>query len=180
MGSGTVPAPLRDHLERSRALGDLGDRPIEWVVEHCREYVDALADTSGSVVDLGTGAGVPGLVVGHDRPDLEVTLVDRRRNRIDRVRRAVRAAGLSNVTARATSTEALADRVGRSFDAATARSFGAPDVVLTAGRSLVRPGGRLIVSEPPDGDRWSAVPALADLGATAVKVGRLVVVTFTD
>jgi 16S rRNA (guanine527-N7)-methyltransferase len=54
-----------------------------------------------------------------------------------------------------------AEIVGRSerrgsFDAVVARSFGPPAVTAECAAPLLRPGGRLVVSEPPDGteERW--------------------------
>ena len=53
----------------------------------------------------------------------------------------------------------LAGRVGGLFpDVVTARGFGSPSLTAAAATPLLRPSGRLIVSEPPssDGARWSA------------------------
>src|SRR6185295_16670942 len=78
-------------LRRAQHLGLLGARPVEEVVEHARAFVRALATlgatartTDGThpsssatptVLDIGSGGGIPGLVVASDRPDLAVTLV---------------------------------------------------------------------------------------------------------
>ena len=68
---------------------------------------------------------------------------------------------------------ARAEEVGRDpafrglMPMVTARSFGAPAVTAECAAPLLRPGGILLVSEPPDGpegpDRWPA-GALAELG----------------
>ena len=46
------------------------------------------------------------------------------------------------------------------FDAVIARGFGPPDVTLSFAARLVRPGGYVVISEPPDdvgaNDRWDA------------------------
>ena len=49
--------------------------------------------SSGTVVDLGSGGGVPGLVIARARPDLRLVLVDRRAARTDHLPRLVRRLG---------------------------------------------------------------------------------------
>ena len=84
---------LVEVLERAQRLGALGGRPIAEVLDHARCFVDALVDVRGVVVDLGSGGGIPGLVIAHDRPDLHLVLVDRRTSRTDELARAVRRLG---------------------------------------------------------------------------------------
>src|SRR5215204_5250042 len=67
----------------------LGERPIDEVVVHAGSFVDALVGVQGTVLDLGSGGGVPGLVIAEARPDLFVVLVDRRATRTDHLRRLV-------------------------------------------------------------------------------------------
>ena len=56
----------------------------------------ALAGVTGTVVDLGSGGGVPGLVIADARPDLRLVLVDRRATRTDHLRRLVGRLGLAD------------------------------------------------------------------------------------
>jgi 16S rRNA (guanine527-N7)-methyltransferase len=151
-----VEARLHEALGESRRLGFLGDRPIAEVVEHSRAFVDALRDVTGSVVDLGSGGGVPGLVLAIDRPDLAVTLLDRRTKRTDFLSRMVRRLGLdASVTVLATDIDD-AIRTGHvGFDAAVARGFGPPEFTLRVALRCITPSGRIVISEPPSGDRWS-------------------------
>lgn len=150
-----TPTDLVAVLTRSQELGFLGDRPIDEVIDHARGFVDALRGITGQVVDLGSGGGVPGFVIAADRPDLALTLVDRRTKRTDFLDRMVRKHDLrERVRVAAIDTEELIDDHGAEFDAAVARGFGPPLVTLSTGARLVRPGGRVVISEPPDGDRW--------------------------
>jgi 16S rRNA (guanine527-N7)-methyltransferase len=69
-----------------------------------RHASDAIAVASvlpakGLVVDVGTGAGLPGMLLGILRPDLEFTLVDSRERPISFLREVVREIGLTNVHA---------------------------------------------------------------------------------
>jgi 16S rRNA (guanine527-N7)-methyltransferase len=156
-------APLVDALRASQTLGFLGRQSIEATIAHADVFVEALRPVTGGVVDLGSGGGVPGLVIAWRRADLHVTLTERRESRADHLRRLVARLG-------------IVDRVavdGRDVrhlppgcaDAVVARSFGPPARTVAAARRLLRTGGLLVVSEPPDGaaDRWPDV-LLRDAG----------------
>lgn len=155
---------LSEALGESQRLGLLGNRPIDEVIDHARSFVVALEGVSGTVLDLGSGGGVPGLVIAHDRPDLSVTLLDRRMKRTDLLQRMTRALGWADrVSVLAADAERVAVEVP--FDAVVARGFGPPASTLRAAVRFVAPGGLIVVSEPPSGDRWP--PALlADLAVT--------------
>lgn len=150
---------LREVLTRAQRLGTLGDRPIDEVIEHARQFVAGLADVTGRVLDIGTGAGIPGLVIAMDRPDLELVLVDRRATRMDELSRAVMSLGLiDRVMVITADVETLArdQSYAGQFDAVVSRGFGPPDVTLRAARPFLKNGGRFVVSEPPsrDTNRW--------------------------
>ncbi len=171
---------LFDTLSAAQRLGFVGDRPIGSAIEHSRTVVRALADVQGRVVDLGAGGGLPGFVVAHDRPDLALTLIDRRAKRTDFLERMVRRHGLApavSVVAADVDDVIAACRRGEvaSFDAAIARGFGPPDRTIRAMAALVRAGGRLVVTEPPTGDRWPS-DLLRELGLRRLDEGGSVAV----
>ena len=155
----SVLAALKEVLSRAQRLGTLGDRPIDEVIDHARYFVAALEGVTGRVLDMGTGAGVPGLVIALDRPDLHLVLADRRATRMDELTRAVTALGWQTRVSVITSD--LED-LGRSpehfgtYAAVVARGFGPPEDTLRCARPLLKNGGRLVVSEPPEPqpDRW--------------------------
>lgn len=157
---------LAGALTESRRLGFLGARPIGEVIEHARAFVVAL-DTlpaGGRVLDLGSGGGVPGLVIAHDRPDLRMVLLDRRTKRTDFLARVVHRLNWSDrVEVIADDASALLAAEPESFDAVVARGFGPPESTLTMAVRLVRRDGVIVISEPPSGDRWSA-ETIAALG----------------
>jgi 16S rRNA (guanine527-N7)-methyltransferase len=159
-----APPELRRALLDAQRAGFLGSRPIEEVIEHARGFVDALDDVDGRVVDLGSGGGVPGLVIAHDRPDLRVTLLDRRAKRTDFLARVVRRLGW---TERVEVVEADAEQFATAgegaYDAAVARGFGPPFETLRIAARLTRLGGAVVISEPPvGGDRWAACPQVVE------------------
>jgi 16S rRNA (guanine527-N7)-methyltransferase len=146
---------LVDTLNEAQHLGFLGARPIGEVIEHAGAFIEALDELSADsrVLDLGSGGGVPGLVIAAERPDLQVTLLDRRTKRTDFLERSVRRLGWTErVSVMATDVSTFSP--DPLFDAAVARGFGPPAETLVVAARLVRVGGRVVISEPPTGDRW--------------------------
>lgn len=154
---------LREVLALSQRLGFLGDRPIDEVIAHARSFLPPLAERPGPLLDLGSGGGVPGLVIAHDRPDLAVTLLDRRRTRTDFLARMVARLGWSSRVS--VWPRDATDRVEPRFDAVVARGFGPPIDTLRIAASWLTPTGVVVISEPPSGDRWAGV----DLGRIGVE-----------
>ena len=97
-------------------------------------------------VDLGSGAGLPGLPLAYAYPEAAFTLVDAQRRRLDWV--AATAAGLhvDNVSVVHARLEEYGHGSGReAFDVATARALGPLPVVAEFGLPLLRVGGALLV-----------------------------------
>jgi 16S rRNA (guanine527-N7)-methyltransferase len=92
----------------------------------------------GSVCDLGSGAGFPGLVLAIARPYLHFVLVEVRRNRAAFLQRA--AEDLANVSVHARRLETFREQV----DACTARAFGPPVKSWQAAARILTPGGQLV------------------------------------
>ncbi len=152
-------------LDRARTLGFLGPGPVEDHITHASGFLTALASVTGRVVDLGSGGGVPGLILAIERPDLELVLVDATAKRCRFLEEAVARLQLT-----ASVIEGRAEVIGHgalrgTADAVVARSFGPPSVTAECAAPLLRPGGLLVVSEPPASgeDRWPVAP-LSKLG----------------
>lgn len=172
-----VPSPaLLGVLERAHRLGVLGPGPVQDHIAHAERFVAALSDLSAGslVVDLGSGAGIPGLVVAEARSDLRVTLLESLERRAALLTEGVAELGWA---ARVTVLHDRAEDVGRRpewrgrVDAVTARSFGPPATTAECAAPLLRIGGLLVVSEPPCGSsRWPA-EGLAALGMEVAESG---------
>jgi len=161
---------LYEALGESQRLGFLGDRPIVEVVEHARLFVAALDGLDSvlggrpQVIDLGSGGGVPGLVIAYCRPDVALTLLDRRTKRTDFLQRVISRLGWGDrVTVIADDAASVVKSRREFYDGAVARGFGPADQTLTIATALIRPGGRAVISEPPRGDRWPSA-LLEELG----------------
>jgi 16S rRNA (guanine527-N7)-methyltransferase len=144
-------------------------------IDHAERFVRALEGLplGAKILDLGSGGGVPGLVIADRRPDLRVVLLDSMQRRVALLAEAIDQLGwadrVSAVLSRAETFARQADRRA-GFMAVTARSFGPPATVAECAAPLLALGGLLIVSEPPDQpDRWPAA-GLAEFGLRAESV----------
>ncbi len=166
----TGPAALEAVLTDSRALGLLGPGPLAPQVDHARAFVRALPP-GVHFLDLGSGGGLPGLVILADRPDVRGVLLDATQRRCDFLRDACDRLGVHDraevVCARAEDAARDPQRRAR-FDVVTVRSFGPPAVTAECAVGFLRAGGEILVSEPPepDPDRWPT-DGLVQLGLAA-------------
>ncbi|MGH9041484.1 MAG: RsmG family class I SAM-dependent methyltransferase [Acidimicrobiia bacterium] len=119
------------------------------------------------VLDLGSGGGVPGLVLAVDQPALRLVLVDSAVRRCRFLREATDEVGAGDrveVVEERAETAARHPTLRGAFDVVVARLFGSPGVTAECAVGFLRLGGSLIVSEPPEeAERWPPEP-LADLG----------------
>lgn len=131
-GAGTVRG-----LIGPREVPRLWDRHLL----NCGVLADLLPQSS-TVVDIGSGAGLPGLVVAIARPDLQVTLIEPLLRRTTFLTEVVDDLGLSNV-------EIIRGRAAdlhgaRTFDVVTSRAVAALPTLLDWSMPLVSPEGSLI------------------------------------
>lgn len=100
----------------------------------------ALQTTDTGALDLGSGAGLPGIVVAIARPSLRVGLVEARLRRAAFLELAVERLGLSNVTV----LPRPAGRLEGVVDVCFARALAALSEAWELARHLLRAGGRLV------------------------------------
>lgn len=96
----------------------------------------------GSVIDVGSGAGLPGLVIAAARPDLEVTLVEPMERRCEWLAYASEEIGLDNVVIVRDRSENLGKNIRA--DVVTARAVAALPKLLRLTSKMIAPGGRLL------------------------------------
>lgn len=133
-------ANLAAHGEERGLIGPL-EVPRLWT-RHILNSAIAAPFFSGSAVDVGSGAGLPGLVLAIARPDVEWTLIEPMERRTAWLSEQVADLGLENVTVERMRGEEWSR--GRVFDVATARAVSALRTLLPFTAPLVRPGGRLV------------------------------------
>jgi 16S rRNA (guanine527-N7)-methyltransferase len=122
----------------------------------------ALPEIAGAqaAVDIGSGAGFPGIALAMARPDLRVTLVESERNKADWLSRA--SADVPNLRVVADRSEHLAGTERERWPLATMRALGPLPVCLELAAPLVAVGGSVVVWRGDDAD-----PALERAGAEA-------------
>ena len=111
-----------------------------------------LIPASGRVLDLGTGAGVPGMTLAVWGADRHLTLLDRTQKKIAFVHRAALTLGLHNCHPAWGSAEELSRCLAPNerFDAVVARGVGSIAHLMRLARPLLRPHGKLLLRKPPD------------------------------
>jgi 16S rRNA (guanine527-N7)-methyltransferase len=135
-------------------------------VAHARGF--AVVAAPGRALDLGSGGGVPGLVLAVHWPKSSRVLHDAQSRRGAFLTDAAATLGLAErvrvVVDRAERAAHASDLRG-AFDLVVARSFGPPAVTAECAVGFLRDGGDFVVSEPPDDEptRWPA-DGLAGLG----------------
>ena len=109
-----------------------------------------LIPAAGRVLDLGTGAGVPGMTLAVWGGDLHLTLLDRTQKKIAFVQRAALTLGLYNCHPAWGSAEELSRRLSPNerFDAVVARGVGSITHLMRLARPLLRPHGKLLLRKP--------------------------------
>jgi 16S rRNA (guanine527-N7)-methyltransferase len=160
---GSRPPQALDLLERSQAVGLIGPGPLEPHVLHSLAFADVLRLSWGDspaerrLLDLGSGGGVPGLVLADLWPGIAVTLLDSGKRRCQVLRDGVDEAHwesrVSVICGRAEEQARVPDLRG-TFEAVVARSFGPPAVTAECASGFLSIGGLLIVSDPPESARW--------------------------
>jgi 16S rRNA (guanine527-N7)-methyltransferase len=133
-----------DLAARGEELGLIGplELPRIWT-RHVLNSALLAPLLSGRVGDVGSGAGLPGLVVAIARPDAQLVLIEPMERRVAWLEEQKALLGLENVeVVRARAEEAP---YRRSLDQVTARAVGALSKLIPITAPLVRPGGELIL-----------------------------------
>jgi 16S rRNA (guanine527-N7)-methyltransferase len=157
-----LPEELLRSLERARTLGYLGPGPLGPQIDHASAFAKAAAGVGvaepAAFLDLGSGGGLPGLVLAYVWGSARVLLLESSRRRATHLQDAVTEIGWAD---RVEVVCERAETVGRDpalrgmVDVVVARSFGRPAVTAECAAPFLRVGGILVVSEPPESESAS-------------------------
>jgi 16S rRNA (guanine527-N7)-methyltransferase len=142
-GVSRYAAMLRDQGE---LRGLIGPREVPRIWE--RHILNSAAivpylPTSGSVADIGSGAGLPGVVLALMRPELEVILIEPMERRTTWLAEVVDELGLTNVQVKRGRAEEFHDAF--EVDAVTSRAVAALSKLVRMSMPLVRVGGEMVI-----------------------------------
>jgi 16S rRNA (guanine527-N7)-methyltransferase len=131
----------------------VGSSKPEWIVENLfldsLLFLKVLPQDTTSVVDVGSGAGFPGIPIKIVRSALDVSLVESRQRRVSFLATVIRELGLQGISVFSGRAESAPSAMLGAFGAAVARCSGDPAEMGPIASRLVRPGGVVICSGPP-------------------------------
>jgi len=133
--------------------------------------VAELLPERGDLVDIGSGAGLPGIVLAMLRPGLHVVLLEPLLRRSVFLEECVSTLGLRNATVvRARTDDRAAARI--TADVATARAVAPLDRLVGWAAPLLRPGGELLAikGQSAEAELAAAKPVLSKLGVRSAEV----------
>jgi 16S rRNA (guanine527-N7)-methyltransferase len=118
--------------------------PEQMVVLHLLDSLSVLPHLGGAktLLDVGTGAGLPGIPLAIARPDLEVTLLDASHKKASFLTQAKSELGLANVSVACERVEEW--KPGRTFDVVVSRAFSDLADFVSQARHLVAPAGQML------------------------------------
>ena len=167
-----VAQRLRDHLVRwGEELGLVGPRELErlWTRHLLNSALLATLVKPGTLADVGSGAGFPGLVVALMRPDVKCTLIEPMERRVQWLREEAERLGLNNIEVlRSRAQDVPADR---QFGTVTARAVSALKKLLPMTVKLMAPDGEMLFmkGQKLDDEIRDAADVLTRLGLTDIE-----------
>lgn len=156
-------AALAAHGEERGLIGPL-EPPRLWS-RHVLNTAIIAPLFSGRVGDVGSGAGLPGIVLAIARPDVQWVLIEPMERRVAWLTEQADELGLDNVEVVRARAEDW--KGGPSFDAVTARAVSALRTLIPLTAPLVRDGGELILL------KGAAAPAEIDAAQKQIRKFRL-------
>ena len=117
-----------------------GERIWQRHIENCLPVVTLLPTSGAKVADIGSGAGLPGIVVALARPELKVSLIEPLQRRVEFLYEAIEALKLENVEV----IRAKAESVKGSYNFVLARAVAPLPRLIESTWHLIAPGGSLL------------------------------------
>src|SRR5438046_9238979 len=132
----------------------VGSIDPDWIVENLfldsLLFLKVLPSPLRTLLDLGSGAGLPGIPLKIGLGEVEPFLVESRQKRVSFLSSAIRELGLEHARVLARRVEDAIEELQSGFDAVVMRCAGDPGAFMTvAARLVVRPGGVVVASGPP-------------------------------
>lgn len=124
---------------------DVDRIPLRHFLDSLMPALKGILPTDGTILDIGSGGGFPGIPLAIFLPGTDFVLVESNRKKSVFLRKMRRVLALHNVTVRNNRAESLAEIIpGRSYDGAVARAVASVSQLVTWCERVLKPGGRLI------------------------------------
>ena len=137
--------------QRSQRL--IGSSDPDWIVDHILLdsllFTRVVPETTRSILDVGSGAGVPGVPLRIVLRQPTVTLLEARAKRVSFLSAVVRELELAKCEVIHGRLETLTAESGPRYDAVVMRCAGDPSAFYSAAVTLLTPGGLIAASGPP-------------------------------
>ncbi|WP_338833660.1 Ribosomal RNA small subunit methyltransferase G [Moorella humiferrea] len=158
------------------AINEEGEIWRKHVIDSLLVFCAAEISSGARVIDVGSGAGIPGIILKIYRPDLNLTLLEAQRKKIIFQEEAVAKLGLKNIKC----LWSRAEEAGRleehreKYDVAVARAVAPLNILVEYCLPLVKVGGLMIAYKGPsvDEELKAAEKAIAILGGGQPEVWR--------
>ena len=168
---------LIELLEKAQKLNFLGNAPITDHVKNANGFLEVIHtftkdNKTGNIIDIGSGGGVPALILVEKLENWSFVLLERKQKRAEFLAQAIKALDVSE------RVEVICDEVENvarsmdymySADFVTARAFGPPAVTAECACRLLKRNQFLVVSEPPNSESRWADGNLSLTGLSAIK-----------
>jgi len=137
--------------QRSQRL--IGSAEPDWIIDHIvldsLLFTRLLPSSAERIIDIGSGAGVPGIPLSVVLERRSFTLLEARAKRVSFLSAVVRELELRNCEVKTGRLERMAAERGATFGAAVLRCTGNPADMKAATFQVLKPGGFMIASGPP-------------------------------
>lgn len=136
--------------------------------------IEELIAEGDRVVDIGSGAGLPGVPLAIARPDLTITLVEPMLRRVEFLGMVAEELGLAVAIVRGRAEEAAVRTRAGGADAVVSRAVAPIEKLTRWSMPLLRPGGRMLAlkGDRAEGEVADARAAMTALGAEDIRVVR--------
>jgi len=165
-------------VNRSMNLTAITDN-VDFAVKHIIDSMTVLPylPQKAALIDIGTGAGFPGMIIKIMRPDVRVSLLDGTRKRVHFLEETAMKLGLDVDCIHARAEEYCRKDIVGSFDVAVARAVAKLDVLGKYCLPYVKSGGLLIAMKGSDiGDEVEkSKPALMKKGGSVKEIVSLII-----
>lgn len=144
-------------------------------IKHFKDSLTIKDYVKGRVLDIGSGAGFPGIVLKIDNDNLDVTLIDSVRKKVNFMNEAIELLELKNIRAIHVRAEDYAKEEREKFDTVTSRAVSNLTTLSEYAIPFLKIGGRFIAMKGPKADLEvkKAQNAIKKLGGKIIEIKKL-------